>query len=106
MVALRRIPGIDLDACRTPELRSDAAWLNPTSGAKTTTGTFFIDDTLLRERGVADFERYLCTPMATSPGLPPGFAEPQVAYSRRRGSNSSRPAADSVQVPGSGTSSA
>ena len=33
-----------------------------TSDAKTVTGNFFIDDALLAERSVTDFERYSVTP--------------------------------------------
>ena len=56
--ALQMIPGIDLDACRTPEILADAAWFVLTSDARTTSGNFFIDDTLLAAHGVTDLERY------------------------------------------------
>ena len=45
--ALQMIPGVNLAKCRTPEILADAAYLILTSDAKTTTGNFFIDDTLL-----------------------------------------------------------
>jgi citronellol/citronellal dehydrogenase len=60
--ALQMIPGVDLAKCRTPEILADAAWQILTSDAKTTTGNFFIDDTLLAERGVTDLDRYAVTP--------------------------------------------
>jgi len=60
--ALQMIPGIDFGACRTPEILADAAYLILTSDAKTTSGNFFIDDTLLAEHGVTDLERYSVTP--------------------------------------------
>ena len=60
--ALQMIPGIDFGACRTPEILADAAYLILTSDAKTTSGNFFIDDTLLAERGFTDLERYSVTP--------------------------------------------
>src|ERR1035438_1803139 len=60
--ALQMIPGIDFDACRTPEILADAAWLILTSDAKTTSGNFFIDDVLLAERGVTDLDRYSVKP--------------------------------------------
>ena len=63
--ALQMIPGVEIAKCRTPEILADAAWHVLTSDAKTTTGNFFIDDTLLAERGVADFERYSVTPGTT-----------------------------------------
>ncbi|MGZ5203808.1 MAG: SDR family oxidoreductase [Caldimonas sp.] len=60
--ALQMIPGVDLGACRTPEILADAAYLILTSDAKTTSGNFFIDDSLLAERGFTDLERYSVTP--------------------------------------------
>jgi citronellol/citronellal dehydrogenase len=63
--ALQMIPGVDLDACRTPEILADAAYLILTSDAKTTSGNFFIDDALLAERGVVDLERYSVKPGTT-----------------------------------------
>ena len=63
--ALQMIPGVDIGRCRTPEILADAAYLILTSDAKSTTGNFFIDDTLLREHGVTDFEKYSVTPGTT-----------------------------------------
>lgn len=60
--ALQMIPGVDVAKCRTPEILSDAAWFILTSDAKTTTGNFFIDDALLVQHGVTDFDRYSVTP--------------------------------------------
>jgi citronellol/citronellal dehydrogenase len=60
--ALQMIPGVDLALCRKPEILSDAAHIILTSDAKTTTGNFFIDDTLLAQHGVTDFDRYSMTP--------------------------------------------
>lgn len=60
--ALQMIPGVDVGKCRTPEILADAAWYILTSDAKTTTGNFFIDDALLVQHGVTDFERYSVTP--------------------------------------------
>ena len=60
--ALQMIPGVDLGACRTPEILADAAYLILTSDAKTTSGNFFIDDSLLAEHGITDLERYSVTP--------------------------------------------
>ncbi len=60
--ALQMIPGVDIGKCRTPEILADAAYLILTSDAKSVTGNFFIDDALLAERGVTDFERYSVTP--------------------------------------------
>jgi citronellol/citronellal dehydrogenase len=63
--ALQMIPGVDLEACRTPEILADAAYLILTSDAKTTSGNFFIDDVLLAEHGVTDLERYSVKPGTT-----------------------------------------
>lgn len=60
--ALQMIPGVDTKLCRKPEILADAAYLVLTSDAKTTTGNFFIDDTLLAEHGVTDFDRYAVVP--------------------------------------------
>jgi citronellol/citronellal dehydrogenase len=60
--ALQLIPGIDAQKCRMPEIVSDAAWIILTSEAATTTGNFFIDDTLLAEYGETNFDRYAMTP--------------------------------------------
>jgi citronellol/citronellal dehydrogenase len=56
--ALQLIPGINPDKCRKPEILADAAWLILTSASSTTTGNFFIDDTLLAQHGVTDLDRY------------------------------------------------
>ncbi len=63
--ALQMIPGVDLDRCRTPEILADAAYLILTSDARTTTGNFFIDDTLLADRGVTALDHYSVTPGTT-----------------------------------------
>jgi citronellol/citronellal dehydrogenase len=63
--ALQMIPGADLRKCRKPEILSDAAYLILTSDARTTSGNFFIDDTLLGQHGVTDLDRYSVTPGTT-----------------------------------------
>ena len=60
--ALNMIPGVDLDGCRTPEIVADAAHAVLTTPARERSGQFLIDETLLRARGVTDFERYAVTP--------------------------------------------
>ena len=59
------IPGVDIARCRTPQILSDAAYLVLTSDAASTSGNFVIDDTLLAQHGVTDFERYSVTPGTT-----------------------------------------
>jgi citronellol/citronellal dehydrogenase len=60
--ALQLIPGVDVKRCRTPQILSDSAWLILTSDANTTSGNFFIDDTLLAEHGETDLDRYAVVP--------------------------------------------
>jgi citronellol/citronellal dehydrogenase len=60
--ALKLIPGIDAQKCRTAEIVADAAWWILTSDARTTTGNFFIDDTLLAQHGVTALEGYAVVP--------------------------------------------
>ena len=60
--ALQMIPGVDVARCRTPEILDDAAYLILTSDAKTTSGNFYIDDTVLAAHGTTDFEKYSVTP--------------------------------------------
>ena len=57
--------------CRTPEIMADAAYAILTSPARDCTGNFFIDDTLLYERGERDFDRYRVDP--TKPLMPDFF---------------------------------
>lgn len=47
---------------RKEDIVADAAYIILTSPAKTTTGNFFIDDTLLAQHGVTDFEQYRVDP--------------------------------------------
>ena len=63
--AMQMIPGVDLNLCRKPEILADAAHFILTSDAKTTSGNFFIDDTLLAEHGITDLDRYSVVPGTT-----------------------------------------
>ena len=49
---------------RTPEIAADAAHVILTRPSRDATGQFFIDEDVLREAGVTDFERYAVTPGA------------------------------------------
>ena len=63
--AINMIPGVDPGNCRTPEIVADAAvriLQQPFAGAS---GRFYIDEAVLREAGVSDFEVY-----AVEPGKP------------------------------------
>jgi citronellol/citronellal dehydrogenase len=59
--AMQMIPGVDLALCRTPEILADAAYLILT-GPSSNTGDFYIDDAVLAEHGVTDFDQYAVTP--------------------------------------------
>jgi len=47
---------------RIPEIMGHAALAILERGSRTCTGNFFIDEAVLREEGVTDFERYAVTP--------------------------------------------
>lgn len=51
--------------CRKPEIVADAAYVILTRSSRGHTGSFYIDEDVLREAGVSDFEKY-----AVSPGKP------------------------------------
>ena len=68
------IPGVDTNKCRTPQILSDAAWLILTSDPSAVTGNFFIDDALLAQNGVTDFDRYAVVP-GTKDLLPDFFVD-------------------------------
>ncbi len=73
--AVRNLLGGDalMRMSRSPEIMGDAAHLIFTQDAKTFTGRFCIDDTLLYEHGVRDFEKYRVDP---SSDLAPDFFVP------------------------------
>ena len=54
-----------LEASRTADIMSDAAYEILTSNSREVTGNFFIDEDFLKTRGVNDFSRY-----ALNPGAP------------------------------------
>ncbi|MBD8525105.1 SDR family oxidoreductase [Pseudomarimonas arenosa] len=56
--ALNMIPGVDLSGCRIPAIMADAAHAilcRPSGGLN---GQFLIDEEVLREAGIDEFERY------------------------------------------------
>jgi citronellol/citronellal dehydrogenase len=59
--ALAMIPGVQGEHCRTVEIMADAAHAVLTKPS-TVTGNFFIDETVLREVGVTDFDKYSVVP--------------------------------------------
>ena len=44
--------------CRTPEIMADAAWYLLTRDSRHTSGRFFVDEEVLREEGVTEFNSY------------------------------------------------
>ena len=58
-------PKAILDASRKPAIVADAAYAILNRDSRKATGNFYIDETVLREEGVTDFEQY-----AVNPGTP------------------------------------
>jgi len=56
--AIRMIPGVDRRLCRLPSILGDAAHAILTRDARAFTGHYCIDDEVLREEGVTDFDVY------------------------------------------------
>lgn len=63
--AINMIPGVDPGNCRTPDIVADAAVRILQQPVAAATGRFYIDETVLREAGVSDFDGY-----AVEPGKP------------------------------------
>jgi citronellol/citronellal dehydrogenase len=61
------IPGAgeQLERMRKPEIVADAAHAILTRDARTTSGHFFLDEEVLAEEGVTDFDRYAVRPGTT-----------------------------------------
>jgi citronellol/citronellal dehydrogenase len=55
-------PEAILNASRTPAVVADAAYAILKRDSRTATGNFYIDEAVLREEGVTDFEQYAVTP--------------------------------------------
>ena len=56
--ALAMIPGVDPERCRTPAIMADAAHAILTTPCRQRSGQFLIDENVLREIGVTDFDVY------------------------------------------------
>lgn len=55
-------PDFVYQSCRKPSIVADAAYLILTSDSKTNTGNFYIDEEVLKNAGVTDFEQYALNP--------------------------------------------
>ena len=51
-----------LAQCRTDQIMADAAYVILTRDSRARTGEFLIDEDVLREVGVTEFEQYSCVP--------------------------------------------
>ncbi len=63
--AINMIPGVDARNCRKPDIVADAAHAVLMRDARGFSGNFLIDENVLREAGVTDFDQY-----AVEPGQP------------------------------------
>jgi citronellol/citronellal dehydrogenase len=63
--AINMIPGVDAANCRKPDIVADAAQAMLSRPARDFSGNFLIDEDVLREAGVTDFDAY-----AVQPGAP------------------------------------
>jgi len=55
-------PGAILNASRKPAIMADAAYAVLNRDSRMATGMFYVDEAVLREEGVTDFDRYAMTP--------------------------------------------
>jgi citronellol/citronellal dehydrogenase len=69
--ALNMIPGVEVSRCRRPEVVADAAHAVLCRKAEGFYGQFLIDEDVLREAGITDFDRYAVDP--SQPLLPDLF---------------------------------
>ena len=60
--AINMIPGVELSACRKPSIVADAAVAILQQQFEVATGRFYIDETVLREAGITEFEVYAVQP--------------------------------------------
>jgi len=56
--AINMIPGVSLEQCRRPPIVADAAHAILVTPSREMNGRFVIDEDILRERGVTDFDAY------------------------------------------------
>ena len=68
--AMSMLGGADVsDQCRKPDIMADAAYVILTKKSRNYTGNFAIDEAVLKEVGVTDFNHY-----SVKPGRPKEFS--------------------------------
>jgi len=72
--AINMLPGVDANRCRRPEIVADAAHAILIRDAQGFSGKFLIDEDVLREAGIRDFDHYAVAP--GQPLLPDLFLHP------------------------------
>lgn len=60
--AINMIPGVELSACRKPDIVADAAVAVLQQPFASASGRFYIDEDVLRDAGLTDFEAYAVQP--------------------------------------------
>ncbi|MFP5465373.1 MAG: SDR family oxidoreductase [Gammaproteobacteria bacterium] len=60
--AIELLPDVDPAACRRPEIVADAAHWILTRPSRDVSGNFYIDEAVLAQAGVTDFDRYAVDP--------------------------------------------
>ncbi len=60
--AIMGVPGVDINTARKPEIMADAAHAILTRDSKQCTANFFIDEDVLKETGISDFDPYAVKP--------------------------------------------
>lgn len=61
--AMRMLGGEEvLQSCRKPDIMADAAYCVITRDSKSVTGNFFVDDEVLKEAGLTNFDSYASVP--------------------------------------------
>lgn len=58
-------PGVVLNKLRKPEIVAEAAFEIFNRPSKECTGNFFLDEDILKEKGISDFSSYMIDPLAT-----------------------------------------
>ena len=60
--AINMIPGVELSACRKPDIVADAAVVILQQAFSAASGHFYIDESVLAEAGIRDFDAYAVQP--------------------------------------------